>query len=248
MTPSLSTRFSIYWQYLISLMRTGIHPTDWWLIWRVRRHTMISPQRLRNVIKIIERIEREKIEGDLVECGVWKGGCVAVMAATLKRLKSKRRIWAFDSFEGLPEPTLKDGAKANDYAGHKTTGQLASIQKCVGTERDLRAILQKLRLDHRPVHIVKGWFQNTLPKTAKTIGPIAFLRLDGDWYESTKVCLTYLFDHVTPGGYVVIDDYWHWPGCKQAVDEFIVHYQLKVELVPIDQDGIFFQKPASKVR
>ena len=113
----------------------------------------------------------------------------------------------------------------------------------MGPLDDVKEILfRKLRLDERNIVIRKGWFQHTLPQARHEIGPIAVLRLDGDWYESTKCCLENLYDSVVPGGYVILDDYYCWEGCKKAFDEFVAERGLTVELQRIDKAGAFFVK------
>ena len=97
------------------------------------------------------------------------------------------------------------------------------------------------------VIIVKGWFQDTLILNQIRIGPIALLRIDGDWYESTKVCLECLFDNVANGGYVIIDDYGFFPGCRKAVDEFLASRGLKVQFIPVDYSRVYFKKVTGTV-
>lgn len=91
--------------------------------------------------------------------------------------------------------------------------------------------------------ISKGWFQDTLPKDKEKIGKIALLRLDGDWYESTKCCLENLYDNVIIGGYIVLDDYGYWEGAKKALDEFFIKRKISPELIKIDYTGVYFKKP-----
>jgi hypothetical protein len=93
------------------------------------------------------------------------------------------------------------------------------------------------------IHIRQGWFQETLPVAKHEIGPIAVLRLDGDWYDSTKVCLENLYDLVTVGGFVLIDDYGYWEGCRRAVDEFLASRKLEVALNAVDDSGVWFEVP-----
>ena len=102
-----------------------------------------------------------------------------------------------------------------------------------------------LGIDRRQVVIHKGWFQETIPVAAPSIGPLAVLRIDGDWYESTRVCLAGLYDNVVDGGFVIIDDYGTFVGCAKAVDEFLHDRGLTVELVAIDGEGVYFRKGAS---
>lgn len=207
-------------------------------------YTMVGYQRLSNVYELSNLIEKNKTAGAFVECGVWKGGCAAVMAYVAQKFGSGRKTWLLDSFEGLPEPTAEDGKIAKDYAMNKVEGNLKTINKCVGTIKDAEDILFKiLKLDKKNIEISKGWFQDTLPKDKEKMGKIALLRLDGDWYESTKCCLENLYENVIIGGYIVLDDYGHWEGARRALDEFFAEKKIKPDLIKIDYTGIYFIKP-----
>lgn len=199
---------------------------------KVYPYTMVSYKGLSNIYDLSKLIEKEKKRGAFVECGVWKGGCTAIMAFIAERAKSNRKVWLFDSFEGLPEPTDKDGLLAKKFVG-----------ECLALLEDVKEIFSKLKINNENIIIKKGWFQDTLPEAKSKIGPIAILRLDGDWYESTKSCLDNLYDNVICEGYIVIDDYGHWEGCRKAVDEFLRKRKLNPSLIKIDYTGIYFQKP-----
>jgi O-methyltransferase len=207
----------------------------------VEPYTMVGFERLMNAWDLVKQAEARKLDGDIVECGVFKGGSAAVM---MMASRPPRRVWLFDSFEGLPEPTPEDGAMARHYASDRSSGALAPIDQCVGPlEMVEELFFQKLGTERSRVEIRKGWFQDTLPRAANELGPIAVLRLDGDWYESTRVCLEHLHDHVVPGGYVIIDDYGYWEGCRRAVDEFLANRGLNVKLVPVDDSGVWYEVP-----
>lgn len=210
---------------------------------KVYPFTMASYQRLSNVYELAREVEKNKLPGVFAECGVWKGGTSAVMAFVSEEYKSGRKIWLFDSFEGLPEPTEKDGAIAKDYAGNRAEGKMEPIDKCVGHLAEVKKIFfEILKINPENVVFEKGWFQDTLPVFKGDIGPIVILRLDGDWYESTKVCLDNLYDNVIAGGYVIIDDYGHWEGARKALDEFFEKRNIKPELITIDYTGRYFRK------
>lgn len=215
------------------------------LIQRVRPFSMVSPEGLRLAYELAGIIEKENLPGAVVECGVWKGGCSAVMAYVIKRAGSRRQQWLFDSFEGLPEPDARDGDKADEYSSGRMSGKKESIGILVASENDAKEIIiNRIGAEARDIHIRKGWFQDTLPRDKNEIGPIALLRLDGDWYESTRVCLENLYDQVAPGGYVVIDDYGYWEGCQKAVDEFLKKRDLQVKLHFVDKEACYFKKEA----
>lgn len=214
------------------------------LFFKIHPYTMVSYDGLSNVYNLSKKVERDKLKGAFVECGVWKGGCAAIMGFVAEKEKSGRKTWLFDSFEGLPEPSAEDGEKAKDYASGRMSGKLSTIEKCVGPLEDVKRIFFDI-LKINPINIIieAGWFQDTLLKAKNRIGSIAILRLDGDWYESTKCCLDELYDIVIPGGYVIIDDYVYWEGSKKAVDEFMAKNNIKADLVKIDFTAVYFQKP-----
>lgn len=218
----------------------------------VRPYTMVSDARLRSVYDIARQLEAQQVPGAFVECGVWRGGSAAVMAAVAARARSGRTVWLFDSFEGLPEPTERDGSAAATYSGQRAGGDLRPIDKLVASPDDVGEVMRKVGVDARSVELRKGWFQDTLPGASREIGPIALLRLDGDWYESTMVCLEQLYDLVVPGGAIVIDDYDYWEGCRKAVDEFLARRSVVVRLLPVrtegpSADGRYFYRPAGVV-
>lgn len=213
------------------------------LLLEVKPYTMVAYPRLSNIYELSELVEKKKMKGCFVECGVWKGGCIAVMAYIAEKHKSNRKIWLFDSFEGLPEPTSIDGDHAKTFAHDKTSGKLSPIDACVSPIEDVKKLLFSiLNLNKENIIFQKGWFQNILPKIRNKIGDIAILRLDADWYESTKACLDNLYDNVVEDGYVIIDDYNFWEGSKKATDEFLKKRKLDVNLIKIDRSGVYFEK------
>ena len=215
------------------------------LFWKVCPYAQQNFASLSNVYDLTILIERNHVPGSIVECGVWRGGCAAVMGVVSANLGSGRKVWLFDSFEGMPEAGPMDiGENAERLATNRMNGRLVPINVNVAQIDGVRRFLfEELVLDPEKVVLVKGWFQDTLPEAKNKLEQIALLRIDGDWYESTKVCLEQLFDTVTAGGYVIIDDYGFFPGCKAAVDEFIKARELKVELKPVDYSRVYFQKP-----
>lgn len=207
-------------------------------------YTMVGYPRIKNVYDLARKVSQRGLKGAFVECGVWKGGAAGVMGYVAEKEGKGRQIWLFDSFEGLPEPTKQDGDIAIRYSAGRSSGNLLSIGECVGELGDVqRLFLSVLGINGENIHIEQGWFQETLEKKRDALGPIAILRLDADWYESTKVALENLYDNVVAGGYVIIDDYGHWEGCKKAVDEFLSLRGIPVTLRRIDYTGYYFQKP-----
>ena len=201
----------------------------------VRKQTMLPYINLVTLYEQVLYCEKGNIEGDLVECGVWKGGAVGLMAlANIKNGTIKRKLHLFDAFEEICAPNKDiDGDRAiNDVkklAGAKAliNGELKplkGIYDSFGGPSDINEckslIEDTIGYPSNYVNYHKGWFQNTIPFKSKEIKKIAILRLDGDWYESTKVCLDNLYDKVVQNGFIIFDDYGWYDGCKKAVDEF----------------------------
>ncbi len=204
----------------------------------VRKQTMLPYINLVTLYEQVLYCEKGNIEGDFVECGVWKGGAVGLMAlANLKNGTIRRKLHLFDAFEEICAPNKNfDGEReineVKKLLGEKVliNGELKPLKGIYDSFGDPGEINECKRLIENTigypanyVYYHKGWFQNTVPSKSKEIGKIAILRLDGDWYESTKVCLEYLFDKVVPGGFIIIDDYGAYSGCKKAVDEFLTN-------------------------
>lgn len=157
------------------------------------------------------------IPGCVVECGVWRGGMIAGMAEVLG---AGRQYFLFDSFEGLP-PASEDRDGASAVAWQKNANSPVHYNNCTAAEEEAAAAMKLSGATS--FSLVKGWFNETIPRFIPASG-IAVLRLDCDWYESTRVCLENLYPHVAPGGVVIIDDYYIWDGCARAVNEFMASF------------------------
>ena len=217
----------------------------------VRAHSMLPYARLYSLYEQAVYCEQASVRGSFVECGTWKGGAIGLMAlANLAHGASRRDLHLFDSFEGIPEPDeTMDGARAVHEAraaGSGAQGSLVALRDLydsAGTLEVNRALLEEtIGYDPGHLHYHQGWFQETLPREAATAGEIAILRLDGDWYASTKVCLDYLFDRVVDGGFVIIDDYGRYDGCRKAVDDFLRREGIVTYLHRIDNEGRYLIK------
>jgi O-methyltransferase len=193
-------------------------------------NSLCTRERLIGLQKLAEEIAQRHDTGDVVECGVYRGGSAVVLAERLLRGTEDRVIWLFDVFSGMPEPGPQDPPEA-----WGETGTLVSSEEFV---RNTFA-QAKAPLDH--VNIVVGRYEETLPGFKSP--PVAFLHLDCDWYESVTLCLDTFYDAVMPGGAVVFDDYGWWSGCRKAVDEFVANRSLDVRLIPIDSTSHYFIKP-----
>lgn len=167
--------------------------------------TMLSNKRL---TKLYELIQSGVLPpGIFVECGVAKGGALAMM---YHASKGQREIYGFDSFEGMPELSNEDEGHGKNWVGYKCSGN-EGIHSALNT-------LKVFKVNENKIKLVKGWFEDTLPITS--LDTIALLRLDNDWYASTKYCLEILYPKLAKGGVVIIDDYLTFIGCRKAVDEF----------------------------
>ena len=201
---------------------------------RVRPFTLLSYPRLAAIHELAEGLERDGIRGAFAELGVCNGGSAAVMAHAARR-NASRHVWLFDSWEGLPEPEDVDVS---------VTGHRRPKGWDLGSEDRVREVVfRRLRLDPARIHLVKGWFEETVPRVREDVGPLALMHLDGDWYASIRFCLEQLYDRVVPGGVVVIDDYGHWLGCRKAVDEFFAGRGETPRFHQVDGNSVYLRKP-----
>jgi O-methyltransferase len=179
---------------------------------KYRAYTMIHEARYMANLELCDKFAGTP--GCVVECGVWRGGMSAGMA---EMLGAGRDYFLFDSFEGLP-PAREDLDGIAATAWQSNTTSPTYYNNCSAAKDEADAAM---KLSGVPsFSLVKGWFNETLPRFAPPC-EIAILRLDGDWYDSTRVCLENLYPHLAPGGIVIIDDYYNWDGCARAVNEFV---------------------------
>lgn len=206
-------------------------------------YTMGGPKALENAFEVVSLVETNNIQGAFVECGVAQGGTAAMLALANQRVgEGNRHYWFFDSYEGLPEPTEEDyeGTKAGEYIQPLVKGS------CLGTVEQVSELLfNKCSLPKEQVTMVKGWFQDSVPAHHDKVGEIAILRLDGDWYESTKIPLDHFYPHLNDGGCVIIDDYATCFGSKKAVDEFLNENNVNTDLKADGRGGAWFVKPST---
>lgn len=214
-------------------------------IGKIKKYSMVGRAGLFRTHDIADGMEKQRAEGCFVECGVARGGCAALMALVAADHNSNRKLWLFDSFEGLSEPTDEDEYQESlRYKSENRSSDMVAPGYCLGTYEEVEELLfSKLGLNRDNIFMVKGWFQDTLPEYRDKTGPIAVLRIDGDWYESTKCCLENLYDNVIAGGSVIIDDYESYIGAKKATDEFIINRDIKTELSFDSRGGCYFTKP-----
>lgn len=207
--------------------------------WPSRAHTMIGRKRLDNLQFCIESVLRNRVEGDLIETGVWRGGATILMKAILEILNVQdRKIFVADSFEGLPQPD-PDKYPADRGDRHFTVDYLK-----VGLH-EVQNNFRKYDLLDGQVIFIKGFFEDSLQEEELNkagLDKIAVLRLDGDMYSSTIQVLNSLYDKVAVGGYIIVDDYGAVPGCRAAVDDFRRSMNISEEMIEIDWTGVYWQK------
>lgn len=200
-------------------------------------YTMLSIQRLYSLYSLTKKICERNIAGDFVECGVAAGGSTALMAFVIKKYsKIKRVIYAFDSFEGMPEPSQYD---KHGKLNAKDTGW--GTGTCSAPLESVITICKKLGVSEI-VKPIKGYFDQTLQKYKEIIKLISFLHMDGDWYESTKDILNNLYDNLSLEAIIQVDDYGFWEGCKKAIHEFEEKRNIKFIINKIDNTGVWFNK------
>lgn len=201
--------------------------------WPVRAHTMIGWKRLNNLQFCCETAIREHIPGDFIETGVWRGGACILMRAVLKAYEvNDRTVWVADSFSGLPPPNLVD-YPCDEGDIHYSYDSLA-----ISKEEVMKNFERYGLLDNH-VNFLQGWFKDTLPSAP--ISSLAVIRLDGDMYESTIQALESLYDKLSLGGFVIIDDYYLKP-CFQAVHDFRDKLGIKDPIQDIDGLGSFWRR------
>lgn len=180
---------------------------------RFQSFTMVPKALFTANLELARRVQN--VAGSVVECGVWRGGMIAAVASVLG---PERHYYLFDSFQGLPPAKEIDGPSALHWQAAKDDP--AYHENCAAPSSYATQAMK--RAGTTSFTLAEGWFDSTLPNFEPE-KPIAFLRLDGDWYDSTMTCLTSLYDHLSPGAMVIIDDYLTWDGCARAVHDFLSH-------------------------
>jgi hypothetical protein len=205
----------------------------------VATFTMTSPEKIVGLANAVRYVAARGISGDIVECGVWRGGSAMVIARTLGESgDTGRTIHLFDTFTGMttpgPQDRRYDGTAANTLL-ERDQDRAASGYWCVANQNDVRQNLAGCDYPANQIRLIAGDVASTIP--AEAPAQIALLRLDTDWYESTRHELAELYHRVSPGGVVIIDDYGHWQGSRRAVDEFLATLDHTPLLTRLDFDG-----------
>jgi hypothetical protein len=205
------------------------------IIRRVQPFTMTTPERLYGLIKAVKYIEHNSIDGSIVECGVWRGGSMMAVAHTLNQIGNQDRdLYLFDTYEGMTAPTDKDGSPALEKF-NKTRINDNSSTWCRATIDEVKKNMSTTNYNEARIHFIKGKVEETIPSKAPE--KIALLRLDTDWYESTKHELEHLYPRLQQNGAVIIDDYGRWEGARKAVEEYFESSDKKVLLNRMDSSG-----------
>jgi predicted O-methyltransferase YrrM len=205
--------------------------------------TMTSPERMYSLHRAVEYLVKNNIQGDFVECGVWKGGSSMVMAKALMQHGQRRKLYLYDTYEGMAEPTSTD----RDLDGNPAAELLDQSDKsvshsvwCYSALDEVKSNLQSTGYDSDSIFFVKGKVEDTIPATIP--GPIALLRLDTDWFDSTYHELVHLYPLLVKGGILIIDDYGHWQGARKAVDQYFNENHIVPMMYRIDYTGRILQK------
>jgi len=209
------------------------------IICQVRPFTMTSPDRLNALCLAAKYISANRIEGDIVECGVWRGGSMLAVTHVLNAMNDRSRtLWMYDTFEGMSIPTEHD----HDILGVSAREMLRKEKKsadsdiwCYASLQDVQENMKKSDYPAQRIRFIQGKVEETLKKFVPE--KIALLRLDTDWYESTRVEMEVLFPRLSRGGVLIIDDYGHWQGARKAIDDYLATHDIKILLNRIDYTG-----------
>jgi hypothetical protein len=224
----------------MSIART-LDPTDAAIMGAVLSKTMVGPDRLAAVIDAARYVVRHGIPGALVECGVWRGGCAMAMAlavideSELVGVPLDRDLWLYDTFTGMTAPTEVDLTHTGKTAAEVLARFAPGDPRLACGLDEVRANVELTDWPPERAHFVAGPVEDTLPGAAPE--RIALLRLDTDWYASTRHELEHLFPRLVSGGVLIIDDYGHWQGSRRAVDEYFAAHGVRMLLARTDYTG-----------
>ncbi len=178
---------------------------------------MLDEVRLANLVDLVWAYR--DTSDSIVECGVAKGGAIALMTYLSG---ANQTVWGFDSFEGFPDLTEQDAGDGERWVGVPASGEEG--------EDAVHHTFASLGVSKDRLRLVKGWFDRTIEPRLESVGPIAILRLDSDWYESTMLTVSAFYDQVVSGGVVIVDDYFKFQGCRSAIDEYRAMHGIDAEL------------------
>ncbi len=205
--------------------------------WPDEAETMIGLVRLDCIQQCVETALEDDVPGDLMEAGVWRGGAVILMRGILAAYGIKdRKVWVADSFQGLPPA---DGSAFTQ----DLTGDLSGFSELAVSLEQVKSNFSRYDLLDDQVEFLEGWFKDTLPDAP--IEALSVLRLDGDYYESTIQTLEALYEKVSVGGFVIVDDYLHLEACRQAVTDFRTAFSITDEIVEVDWNSVYWRRQKS---
>jgi O-methyltransferase len=235
-----------------STLYPDIREEEFWDLYHFcRPYTMTSVERMYALYCSVNHILLNNIDGDFVECGVWRGGSSMLVAKMLStRNLTDRKIYLFDTFEGMSEPTKDDVDFRGESAFELLDENQQDKEMSVWALAEFGVAQNNMKLTNFPMEnilFVKGMVENTLPGSIPDKN-IALLRLDTDWYESTKHELTHLFPIIETNGIIIIDDYGHWEGCRKAVDDYFRENKINILLNRIDYTGRIGVKTTKAIR
>ena len=202
---------------------------------KFKEFSMVSRQDYIDCLKLVSKFKG--ISGSIIECGVWRGGMIAGIA---ELMGNNRQYYLFDSFEGLPDAKEIDGETAIAWQADKESA--IYYDNCKAEIEWAQRAMELAKVSDK-TSIIKGWFDETVPQF-KTDEPIAVLRLDGDWYDSTMVCLEHLFPKVATGGLIILDDYYSWDGCSKALHDYLSKYKRPERIIQAYSWGCYLIKKA----
>lgn len=198
---------------------------------RVKSHTLLHYPRLSALHDAARALDAEGVPGAFVECGVWNGGSAGLLAQSAP----DRALWLFDSWQGQPPP----GADDVSHQGSRGRAHMFRASRA----RVERLLFQRLGVARDRVHLVEGWYEDTLPARRAEIPRIALLHLDCDWYASVRLALESFWDALVPGGALFVDDYGYWRGCRRAVDEFFAARGERPQWTALDASAVWWRRP-----
>ncbi len=240
MVRSVINRFGIeIVRYRETKYPADLNATNLEICKRVKPYTMTSPERINALIDAVNYVVTNKIDGAMVECGVWKGGSTMAMALALQKSQDEdRSLYLYDTFAGMSAPSDVDISIDGDRAKSqfdKTKISDDSSTWCLSNLDEVKQNVLGTGYRQDKIHFIQGKVEDTIP--ANMPEKIALLRLDTDWYESTKHELTHLFPLLQPNSVLIIDDYGYWQGARKAVDEYIADRNICILLNRIDDTG-----------
>lgn len=222
------------------LFLPDLEDADLKIMARVKKYTITSPERVYGLINAVRYLVSNQIPGDVVECGVWKGGSIMAAAMTLLEMQSKERtLYLYDTFTGMTAPTEKDvthfepNTAQHSYRIYKEQDGICNWAYAPFEEAQRN--VYATGYPKEKIRFIKGPVEKTLLETVPE--QISLLRLDTDFYESTKAEMAHLFPRLSVGGVIIVDDYGHWEGARVAVDEYLQQNGIKLLLNRLDYTG-----------